>query len=172
MKLKRRRKKKKPGLMLTSLLDMFTIILIFLIVSFDSENQEFELNTDLTLPESTAKQPFKAAANMAITPNAVLVENIPIVRLSKGQPIAGEYDEEALVIPRLKDALERILAVRVSRESGDEEEDDENIVMLQADRRLEYRTLYLVMSTARSASVGEGEDAVFFDKFRLTVMKK
>ena len=32
-----RGKKKPPGLMLTSLLDMFTIILIFLIVSFEAE---------------------------------------------------------------------------------------------------------------------------------------
>ena len=54
MKLNRRRNKKKPGLMLTSLLDMFTIILIFLIVSFDSENQEFELNTELSVEENIA----------------------------------------------------------------------------------------------------------------------
>ena len=161
MKLNRRRKKRKPALMLTSLLDMFTIILIFLIVSFDSENQEFELNTDLTLPESSAKQPFKAAANVAITQNAVLVENIPVARLSKGMARGSDYEGEE--IPELRDALERILAVRVARSEGTEEEDEENIVMLQADRGLEYKTLYLVMRTARVAG---------YDKYRLTVMKK
>ena len=161
MKLNRRRNKKKPGLMLTSLLDMFTIILIFLIVSFDSENQEFELNTDLTLPESTAKQPFKAAANVAITKSGVLVENVPVASLSNG--IARDSDYAARQIPELVDALERILAVRVNRVETDEEASEENIVMLQADRGLEYKTLYLVMRSATIAG---------FDKYRLTVMKK
>ena len=35
------RRNKAPGLMLTPLLDMFTIILIFLIVSFDAEDYDY-----------------------------------------------------------------------------------------------------------------------------------
>ncbi|HJL28216.1 MAG TPA: hypothetical protein RMI62_04065, partial [Polyangiaceae bacterium LLY-WYZ-15_(1-7)] len=46
---------KAPGLMLTSLLDMFTIILIFLIVSFDAESYDFRLAEDVTLPESATR---------------------------------------------------------------------------------------------------------------------
>ncbi len=157
----RRKKKKPPGLMLTSLLDMFTIILIFLIVSFDSENQEFELNTDLTLPESSAKAPFKAAANVAITQRGVLVEGVLVAPLVNGR--ASAEDHAAEQITPLVEALERVLAVRLNRAKTAEDEEDENIVMIQADRNMEYKTLYLVMRSARIAD---------YNKFRLAVMKK
>ena len=65
--MRRRVEKKPPGLMLTSLLDMFTIILIFLIVSFEAEDYDFKLNSDITLPESSARSVLKPAVDIAIT---------------------------------------------------------------------------------------------------------
>src|SRR6056297_3359199 len=78
-------KKKKPGgLMLTSLLDMFTIILIFLIVSFEAEDYEFKLDPDLKLPESTASSVFKPAVNLALTPGSLKIGQDEIVPLDQG----------------------------------------------------------------------------------------
>ena len=65
MKRLRRGGSKPPALMLTSLLDMFTIILIFLIVSFEADQKEFKLNSDLTLPESQARLELKPSVNLA-----------------------------------------------------------------------------------------------------------
>ena len=154
----RRKAKKKPGLMLTSLLDMFTIILIFLIVSFEAEDYEFKLNPDLQLPESTSKSVFKPAVNVALTPNGVLVQEESVAPFINGQP--RESDVAAEQIPELVEALSRVLAFR---EATSEEPDEESIVILQADKGLPYKTLYLVMRSARLAG---------FDKYRLAVMKK
>ena len=60
-------KRKKATLMLTSLLDMFTIILVFLMVSFQAEDKDFVLHAGLELPQSSAKSPFKTGVNLAIT---------------------------------------------------------------------------------------------------------
>ena len=73
MKMKFAKQDKPPGLMLTSLLDMFTIILIFLIVSFEAEDYEFKLDPGLTLPESSANSVLKPAINLALSPSAALV---------------------------------------------------------------------------------------------------
>ena len=73
--LTKRRSKKKMSLQLTSLLDMFTIILVFLMVSFQAEDKDFVLNSGLQLPQSNAKNPFKTAVNLAITKEAVFVQN-------------------------------------------------------------------------------------------------
>ena len=155
-----RRKKKKPTLMLTSLLDMFTIILIFLIVSFEAEDQEFKLDPGLKLPESTARSRIKPAANVAITMKGIKVQEEQVIALSNGIPSADDFDEEKGYFPKLVEILERVLSARQNSVSLD---GDEMIVMLQADRGLTYRTLYMVMRSAGEAG---------FDKYRLTVMKK
>ncbi|MCA9513974.1 MAG: hypothetical protein KC635_03445, partial [Myxococcales bacterium] len=62
-----RKKKRAPALMLTPLLDMFTIILIFLIMSFDTEDYGFKLNEQLEPPQSTAESIFKRGVDVAIT---------------------------------------------------------------------------------------------------------
>ena len=94
----RRRTKGKPKLMLTSLLDMFTIILLFLLVNFDSENTEFKKNDDAELPSSSARGVFKPAANVAVTLDGVVlypvdrksrqVKPTRIVDFQNGQPSA------------------------------------------------------------------------------------
>ena len=154
----RRKPKKRPGLMLTSLLDMFTIILIFLIVSFEAEDYEFKLDPDLELPESSSQSVFKPAVNVAVTPHGVLVQEEKVAPFNKGIPRASDLAAEQ--IPELVEALQKVLAYR---EATSDEPDEESIVILQADKGLEYRTLYLVMRSARLAG---------FDKYRLAVLKK
>ena len=181
--MKMRRKKKKPALMLTSLLDMFTIILIFLIVSFEAEDYDFKLNPDLTLPESSAKAQLKPAANVAITATGVVVQGEVVVPLVNGKPKDEDIEraEEQMgveVMPKLVEALTNVLQARITvaenmridaeAAPAGEEAQEPNIILLQADRGLEYRTIYMVMRSAAEAQV----DDVRFDKYRLTVMKK
>ena len=157
------KKKKPPGLMLTSLLDMFTIILIFLIVSFEAEDQEFKLNTDLKLPESSARSVFKPAVNIALTPEALLVERKPLVALKGGEFDASYYAQDD--VPELEELLLRVYAAKYADLPPEEleQEDGGAIILVQADRQIDYRTLFLVLKTAGRAG---------FVKYRLAVMKK
>ena len=163
------RNKAAPGLMLTSLLDMFTIILIFLIVSFEAESYEFRLNPDLTLPESTARSIFRPAVNIAVTKEGILVEQKAVLPLTDGKARPSDY--EAGSIPELIEHLRVLYAERaaVMAERPDDvppsedDEDDPSILVLQADKDMDYRTLYLVMRSASQAG---------FSRHRLAVMKK
>ena len=168
MKMRGRRGKNKPKLMLTSLLDMFTIILLFLLVNFDSENTEFKKNDDAQLPASSARGVFKPAANVAITMDGVVLYALDaktrqmkptqITEFSQGQPSPDYFETDQ--IPELVDALSAILE---ARQRSSKNPDEESVVMLQADKRLEYRTIHLVLRSAREAG---------FDKTRLVVMKQ
>lgn len=168
------KKKKAPGLMLTPLLDMFTIILIFLIVSFSAEDYEFKLNPDLTLPESSAKSVFKPAVTVAVTPDGVILGGENVYPLEKGVAKQEHYDKGE--IPELVDLMRALYEVRTGAEPdreagevdddaevGQEDEFDPTIVLIQADKDMEYRTLYLVMRSAASGG---------FFKYRIAVMKK
>lgn len=156
-------KKKPPGLMLTSLLDMFTIILIFLIVSFEAEDYEFKLNPDLKLPESSARSVFKPAVNIALTPGSLIVEKKDLVPLKDGKFKPSYYDEES--IPELEERLERLYALKYTDATPEELASEESgpIILVQADKDVDYRTLFLVLKSAGKAG---------FVKYRLAVMKK
>lgn len=163
MKMRFVRTEKPPGLMLTSLLDMFTIILIFLIVSFEAEDYEFKLDPGLTLPQSSASSVLKPAINLAITPDSLKIDSEEIVKLDQGKFQEQYHDqgEIPIVVERLKVAHDRIREREAAGLLGDDE--DPAIVLVQADKGLDYKTLFLVL---RSASVAG------FDKYRLAIMKK
>ncbi len=150
---------KRPGkitLQLTSLLDMFTIILVFLMVSFQAEDKDFVLHAGVKLPGSSAGNPFKTAVNMAITKEAVFIEGAKVYELAKG----GNVKEEDFEAGRIE-TIEQ--AVRQAWELQKKEEGEEDIVVIQADKHLPYKTIHLVMrSAARSG----------FYRFRLAIEKE
>lgn len=155
-------KKKPPGLMLTSLLDMFTIILIFLIVSFDAEDQDFKLNDGLTLPESSARSAFKPAVNIAVTNDGLFVDDKPVMKISNGRFEEAMYGQSQVdeLVEVLNDKYER---VKTRAEYEGTELDEAAVIIIQADKELDYRTLYLVL---RSAAVAG------FYKYRLAIAKQ
>lgn len=152
-------------LMLTPLLDMFTIILIFLIVSFKAQDKGFEPNEMVDLPESRARSVFKPAVDIAITSDELTVEKEPTVELDSGEFDDAHYDSEQ--IPPLVEKLEAYYKKIQGEEVGDEEladpETDEPILLVQADRELDYRSLYLVLRSGALAG---------FTKYRLAIAKK
>ena len=146
-----------PTLMLTSLLDMFTIILIFLIVSFESEDQGFQLSDQVKLPESSARGELKQAVNVVITGESVLLGEKVVARLSTRRNVGDLGQDE---IPDLVTALE----AEHERRFGDAPEGDEidAVIVVQSDRKTDYRTLYAVLRSAATAG---------FFKYRLAVLK-
>jgi biopolymer transport protein ExbD len=147
---------KAMSLQLTSLLDMFTIILVFLMVSFQSADEDFVLHSGLALPGSTAKSPFKTGVNLAITLEDILVEGARVVSLEAGGKVSDEYHERGKIDP-LVAAVENALK-NLKREAG-----EENVVVIQADEKLPYKTIHLAMRSAAHAGAY---------RFRLVVEKE
>lgn len=170
-----RRQKRPPGLMLTSLLDMFTIILIFLIVSFEAESHDFKLDPNVKLPESTADQKLKPAVNLVVTRAGVTVADKLVVPFANGRPDAAAL--EAASLPKLVEALKGEYEKRFGApgeetpEIGDAEapegddtdaDGDRAIIVIQSDKQLDYATLYTVLKSAAEAG---------FFKYRLAILK-
>lgn len=67
---KRNRRPEKfipPKLMLTAMMDMFTIILIFLLFSFSDSPENIKLDNDLALPHSTAEQGYQKTIKLVLS---------------------------------------------------------------------------------------------------------
>jgi len=78
----RSRPKPRAELTLTSLLDMFTILLVFLLKSFSADGQMVTNTEDLTLPESTSLKPPRSAPIIAVTKEWVMLDDRPLVKVA------------------------------------------------------------------------------------------
>ena len=144
------------ALQLTSLLDMFTIILVFLMVSFQAEDKDFVLHAGVALPKSNAQNPFKPAVNMSITMDAVFIEGKKAYDLLRGARVKDDDIESGRI-----DIITR--AVRRAWDLQKKEKEDEDIVVIQADKSIPYRTIHLVMRSAAQSG---------FYRFRLAIEKE
>ncbi|MDJ0764036.1 MAG: biopolymer transporter ExbD [Myxococcota bacterium] len=156
MSKRRRVNRRRMVLQLTSLLDMFTIILVFLMVSFQAEDKDFVLHAGVKLPASDAKSPFKTGVNMAITKQAVLIEGKQIYAFEEG----GLVSDEQYATGRIDSVVAGVNETWKTLKRG---RDEENIVVIQADKDLPYRTIHLVMRSAAHAGAF---------RFRLVIEKE
>ncbi|MFH1279308.1 MAG: biopolymer transporter ExbD [Candidatus Eisenbacteria bacterium] len=136
-----RRKKGAPGgLALTSLVDILTILLIFLLMSFSPEGALLHAAQDLELPESISKEGVtEGDLVLALTEHGVTLGEETVVL---------EVDllaDGPLLLPGLAAALERA--------SGGDPAGRR--ILVEGDRRVPFRLLYRVLFTCHQAGFGD-----------------
>jgi len=159
------KKRKEPDrtapLNLTAMMDMFTIILVFLIFSFSSSDQNLKLDPDLTLPQSISGLEFKWAINVNVTPTELKVEGNTIARMKKGRLAGVKIDKEKKRVMPLYNLLKKFKEIEAQEKVNPT--GDETVIAFQADRDLPFQLIDRVMKTAAQAG---------YPNFRFVVMKK
>jgi biopolymer transport protein ExbD len=123
---------------LTSLIDVMTILLVFLIKSFSADATIMTPSKDLELPLSSSNIAPKAAASIEITKNAVLADGNAVARFD------GLATNDSLVIPALLNYLHGVQARAASEKSLKE-------LMIQSDKAIEFSIIKRVMYTCSRA---------------------
>lgn len=77
-----------PKLQLTSMMDMFTIILIFLLFSFSNNPEQMSLDGQMKLPESTSKLDYKDSIRLVLTKDELKLDG-KVVATIKGDEVIG-----------------------------------------------------------------------------------
>lgn len=153
--------KEKNGnavLNITSLMDVMTILLIFLLFSFSSQDQNLRLAKDLNLPRSTSEKPFKWAINITLTQDQLLVEDMSVCRYKEGRFVDVREDPDKIVL--LYNQLTDLKSLEKYREV--DRDASEPVVIFQADKKHKFDTIYKVMKTAAMAG---------YPNFRFAVLK-
>ena len=91
---------------LTAMMDMMTIILVFLLKSFSATTVSMSASQDLKPPVSTTRQTPRDTVAVTVTPTAILVGEKSVVVLKNGQIPADKLNGQRLVVP-LSDALKK-----------------------------------------------------------------
>ena len=140
------RMKKKSDLNLTSLMDIFTILVFFLLVS-SGETEVLPNPKDIQLPESMALERARETVVVMVTGDNILVQGRPVAT------VAGALSGEGMVIPELESALrqqtDRVMIQQAKADIALRE------VTILGDRELPYRLLKRVMASCTAAEFGQ-----------------
>ena len=162
---RRRRKgpRKIPGetishLNLTPMMDIMTMLLVFLVKSFEAAPENININASLRPPESTAKASMRPATKVTVTREALLVDDNPVMSMDAVRVAEGEQAS----IPDLRSALlERADHLTALEKRGGPPFDGRLLVV--ADETTPYAIVTSVLVTA-----GESK----FSEYKLVVMQK
>ncbi len=141
---RRPRKSGATGLNITSMMDMFTIILLFLLKSFSSQGQMVTPAEGLKLPDSNVRSDVTVSLELKISKEHIMVEDRVVTKMS-----AVVNQKEFLIKPLyeilLKYSKEAVKTANLYNETfkGD--------IVIQGDQSIPYKLLTRVMYSCGKA---------------------
>lgn len=141
---------------ITPMLDMMTILLVFLLKSFASSSSDVNV-ANLVLPHSTTKIAVEEALQLMVTQNEILVDQKLVTNFGPGGAIRPEDLPEGpngYLIKPLYDVLEAKADHLKNIENYGGAQFQGRIAVI-ADKSTSYRTLFRVLYTAGRAEFGQ-----------------
>ena len=168
---KARRPEVDTNLNINSMMDMMTIILVFLLKSYSASDVSVAPSDNLTLPFSSAQKAPEVSVNLVIERGQVLVDGVPVLQLGreadeesgKELPIIPEDEMQGQNISKLYDVLfeKAESAKTLGERSNNPDLAFKGRILLQVDREMPYSVLRSVMYTAGQAQFGEFKFVVY-----------
>ncbi len=141
-----RNRRKITKMNLTSLMDIFTILVFFLLVN-SSDVETLPNAKDLQLPESIADEKARETVVILIGEEDIIVQGKPVAKIDAVMAIKGND------IPALREALlsqnDRVLRREASQDIASRE------VTIMGDKEIPYRLLKKVMATCTQSDYGQ-----------------
>ena len=140
------RAKGSGGLNLVSLMDIFTILVFFLLVN-SSDVEVLPNVKDIQLPQSIAEDKAKETVVIMISDIDIIVQGEPVAK------VADVMNSKGNDIPGLRQALLSQNDCVLSKEAQDDIENRE--VTIMGDKDMPYRLLKKVMATFTASDYGQ-----------------
>ena len=138
-KSKRHSREESGALNMNSMMDMMTIILLFLLKSFSAEGALVTASEELKLPESFMGDKPSKELQVSVTKDAILLNNNPLMPIS-------DVDQESILIQPLYNALSSIAREQTQLEI-DVGAEFSHTVIIQGDQTVPFAMLYKIMFT-------------------------
>lgn len=123
---------------LTSMIDMFTILVIFLLMNFSATGEIFFIQKNLKLPEAAHARPLESAPLITVTATGVTLEAQQV----GDNPLTVQESDQNM--PRLSAALKQIRIIEETIHPG---EPFKGLVNIQADEKTPLIYIKRVMQT-------------------------
>lgn len=127
---------------MTSLMDMFTIILMFLLSTFSADTANISSSDKFTLPESTATTPYVHRLGIQVTTDEILVEGVVVTTV--GEALASTE----LLIKPLHKALEDEAKKSIFIAESNSEMELSREVVIQGEKSIPFKLVEKIMFTS------------------------
>jgi len=133
------------SLQITSMADIFTIILVFLLKSFSTSLTSISQSGNMTLPVAQTDAKIKETLKLEISADAITVDDKPVVKL-KNFEMGNGNDPEAQ-----RAAADKLLKILSDQRKLTPDPNRDSNLIVMADERMPYSTLQSVLTSAASA---------------------
>ena len=141
-----RNKKKVTGLNLTSLMDVFTILVFFLLFNTGA-SEVLETPKEIKLPDSVVEAKPRETVVIMVSPEVVLVQGEAVI--STPELLATRNETIAAVTDRLKQLERSIIGISTKTVVESKE------VTILADKTIPFSALKKIMSTCTGSGYGK-----------------
>ena len=157
----RERRIRLVSLSLTSMVDMFVILLVFLLKSYSTSPVNIAPSDKLTLPISTSVKDPVDVLKMVVSKAGIFVDDKKVIDFQAGALDVKDVDvSDTQFIRALYEALDEQAKKARKIASVNEEIEFDGKVVMQADRSLPYELLRKVMYTSMMAGYSDVKIAV------------
>jgi biopolymer transport protein ExbD len=140
-----RSRKKVAGLNLTSLMDVFTILVFFLLFHSGS-GEVVQAPKQIKLPNSVVETKPRETVVILVSPETVLVQGQPVVNTS------DLLNDKVQTIPGITDRLEQLKSNIIGINTRTAIQSKE--ITILADKTIPFRVLKKIMSTCTASGYG------------------
>lgn len=148
--LRHRRRKRNDGtvkLNITSMIDMFTLMVVFLLKNYSSQGQLVTPATGLLLPTSSVEKMAEEALSIKVSRNTIMVENEVVIDAATYEKLMSQ--KEFMIEPLFKVLNKNAEAARKSAAMFKTEFSGK--ISIQGDVEIPYNILTRVMYTCGQA---------------------
>ncbi len=162
-------------LSLTAMVDMFTVLAVFLLQNYQTTGEVIELSDDVILPKAAKVRELKPATVVVISKGQILVDKIPVATIDEVKTLP-EISTLPNLQARIQDAFKVLeeknrlaglsqikQAVNQARGVETAKPEDFKRVTVQADKAMDAGTVKKVMYTLTEAGASEINFAVLRD---------
>lgn len=138
----RSKRNKPPALNLVSMMDIFTILVFFLLVN-QSSSEELPSPDIIKLPDSVSEQKPEQTLVVLVTPDQIMINGEVIATASEAQAL------EDVFIPALRDRLQQEAAKMISQTGAASDRGRQVVIM--GDKQIPFKFLKKVMASCTAA---------------------
>ena len=147
MKRMGRNKRKITGLNLTSLMDVFTILVFFLLFHSSDGGQALEMPKQIKLPNSVVETKPRETVVIMVSPQVVLVQGEAVINTQ--ELLENRVGRVTEIADRLKQLERNIIGISTKTIAQSKE------VTILADKTIQFQVLKKIMSTCTGSGYGK-----------------
>ena len=146
---------------LTPMIDMFSILVVFLLITFSATGEILMQQKDIQLPKAYSGRTLERVPMIGISSGSLVFEGEEVMKT----PWVTEKNYPDLKLPELskilkaaRDNYERLHPMPADKEKADKWLEESKQIVIQADEQIRFEVIRLVMTTAAI----EGYSAINF----------